>query len=117
MLSVAMCSASPEAEAFVRFCYQRRRVGWPELYDEMCAVATRGLFRGMGPADLAEVGVGFSLFETPQLAQLVARIVIEEQAARRTARAADLAAAQAAADEAARTEADLRSAVLVAGAA
>ena len=40
--------STPEAEAFVRFCYQRRRVGWPELYDEMCAVATRGLFRGMG---------------------------------------------------------------------
>ena len=59
---------SPEAEAFVRFCYQRRRVGWPELYDEMCAVATRGLFRGMGHEALAEIGVGFSLFETPRLA-------------------------------------------------
>ena len=28
----------------------RRRVGWPELYDEMCAVASRGLFRGYGDA-------------------------------------------------------------------
>ena len=64
----AACS-SPEAEAFVRFCYQRRRVGWPELYDEMCAVATRGLYRGMGHEALAEIGVGFSLFETPRLAR------------------------------------------------
>ena len=72
----------------MRFCYQRRRVGWPELYDEMCAVATRGLFRGMGHDALAEVGVGFSLFETPRLAHLVPRIVGEEQAARRAARAA-----------------------------
>jgi hypothetical protein len=80
--------ASPEAEAFVRFCYQRRRVGWPELYDEMCAVATRGLFRGMGNDALAEIGVGFSLFETPRLAQLVSRVVSEEQAVRRAARAA-----------------------------
>jgi hypothetical protein len=79
---------TPEAEAFVRFCHQRRRVGWPELYDEMCLVATRGLFRGMGRDALAEVGVGFSLFETPRLAQLVARVVAEEQAARRAARAA-----------------------------
>ncbi len=79
---------SPEAEAFVRFCYQRRRVGWPELYDEMCLVATRGLFRGMGSDALAEVGVGFSLFETPRLAAIVMRIVGEEQAARRAARAA-----------------------------
>ena len=79
---------TPEAEAFVRFCYQRRRVGWPELYDEMCAVATRGLYRGMGTDALAEIGVGFSLFETPKLAQLVAMVVAEEQAARRAAKAA-----------------------------
>ena len=62
----AACPSTPEAEAFVRFCYQRRRVGWPELYDEMCAVATRGLYRGMGHEALAEIGVGFSLFETPR---------------------------------------------------
>ncbi len=91
----AACS-SPEAEAFVRFCYQRRRVGWPELYDEMCAVATRGLYRGMGHEALAEIGVGFSLFETPRLAQLVTRIVTEEQAARRAARAAMIEASEAA---------------------
>ncbi len=87
-MSAAALAASPVAEAFVRYCYQRRRVGWPELYDEMCLVATRGLFRGMGHDALADVGVGFSLFETPRLAQLVARIVGEEQAARRAARAA-----------------------------
>jgi hypothetical protein len=77
-----------EAEAFVRFCYQRRRAGWPELYDEMCAVAARGLFRGMSTDALAEIGVGFSLFETPRLAALVTRIAAEEQAARRAARVA-----------------------------
>ena len=85
---------TPEAESFVRFCYQRRRVGWPELYDEMCLVATRGLFRGMGSDALAEVGVGFSLFETPRLAAIVMRIVGEEQEARRTARAAAIEAAR-----------------------
>ena len=79
---------TPEAEAFVRFCYLRRRVGWPELYDEMCAVATRGLYRGMGTDALADIGVGFSLFETPKLARLVAMVVAEEQAARRAAKAA-----------------------------
>ena len=91
---------TPEAEAFVRFCYQRRRVGWPELYDEMCLVATRGLYRGMGHDALSEIGVGFSLFQTPRLAALVCRIAAEEQAARRAARAAALEAA--ARDEAAR---------------
>jgi hypothetical protein len=89
------CSSTPEAEAFVRFCYQRRRVGWPELYDEMCAVATRGLFHGMGHDALAEIGIGFSLFETPRLAVLVTRVAAEEQAARRAARVMALEAAQA----------------------
>jgi hypothetical protein len=86
--------STPEAEAFVRFCYQRRRAGWPELYDEMCAVAARGLFRGMGTDALAEIGVGFSLFETPRLAVLVTRVAAEEQAARRAARVAALEAAR-----------------------
>lgn len=84
----AASTSTPEAEAFVRFCYQRRRVGWPELYDEMCAVATRGLYQGMGHEALAEIGVGFSLFETPRLAQLVTRVAAEEQAARKAAKAA-----------------------------
>ena len=86
--TAAAATFTPEAEAFVRFCYQRRRVGWPELYDEMCLVATRGLFRGMGSDALGEIGVGFSLFETPRMALLVHRIVGEELAARRAARLA-----------------------------
>lgn len=73
----------PEAAEFVRFCYRRRRVGWPELYDEMCAVAARGLFRGYGADDLAGLGIGFSLFDMPALAVLVRRIVDEELALRR----------------------------------
>jgi hypothetical protein len=73
----------PEAVEFIRFCYRRRRVGWPELYDEMCAVAARGLFRGLVTDDLAAHGIGFSLFDTPALAALSASVVVEEQAARR----------------------------------
>ena len=49
----------------------------------MCAVAARGLFRGMGHDALAEFGIGFSLFEMPSLAAIVARVVAEEQARRR----------------------------------
>ena len=73
----------PDAIEFVRFCYRRRRVGWPELYDEMCAVAARGLFRGLGSDDLAGLGIGFSLFDMPALAGLAAGVVNEEQARRR----------------------------------
>ena len=72
-------TASADAAEFVRFCYRRRRVGWPELYDEMCAVAGRGLYRGWGSDELNAEGIGFSLFEMPALAALVHRIIAEEQ--------------------------------------
>jgi hypothetical protein len=71
---------SAEAVEFVRFCFARRRVGWPELYDEMCAVAGRGLFRGLGPDELAEHGICFGLSEMPRLAAFVTEIVAEDRA-------------------------------------
>ncbi len=79
-------AADPSAEAidFVRFCYLRRRVGWPELYDEMCAVASRGLYHGWGLAELSEHGIGFSLFETPALARVAADVAREESERRST---------------------------------
>jgi hypothetical protein len=73
----------PEAIGFVRFCYRRRRVGWPELYDEMCAVAGRGLYHGYTVDDLSGIGVGLTLFEMPALAAIVQRVVAEDQERRR----------------------------------
>ena len=69
-----------DAVEFIRFCYARRRVGWPELYDEMCAVASRGLFRGWGPDELSANGIGFGLFEMPRLASTVNELVTEDRA-------------------------------------
>jgi len=89
---------SEDAVEFVRFCYRRRGVGWPELYDEMCAVANRGLFRGWSCDDLGAEGIGFSLFELPALASLVHRVVAEEHA--RRAQLASAAVVRAAADAA-----------------
>ena len=70
--------SSAEAAAFIRFCYRRRRTGWPELYDEMCAVASRRLYNGWGFQELADIGIGFSLFETQTLAALAREIALEE---------------------------------------
>ena len=81
--SAATGTPDPDAIEFVRFCYRRRRVGWPELYDEMCAVAGRSLFRGFDADDLAGLGIGFSLFDMPALSVLASRVVAEEQARRR----------------------------------
>jgi len=78
----------PEAIEFVRFCYRRRRVGWPELYDEMCAVAGRGLYQGYGAEELASIGIGLGLFQMPALAILVARVVAEDLERRRRTAAA-----------------------------
>ena len=63
---------------FVRFCHRRRRVGWPELYDEMCRVASRGLYHGWGFGELAEHGIAFGLVEMPRLAGLVADVVSQD---------------------------------------
>src|SRR6185369_13043522 len=81
-------AAEPEAIDFVRFCHRRRRVGWPELYDEMCAVAGRGLYRGYGAEELSSIGIGFGLFQMPALAGLVAQVVAEDVERRRRSAAA-----------------------------
>ena len=65
---------------FVRFCYRRRPVGWPLIYDEMCAVAGHGLFRGLGYSELAERGISFCLSEMPRLCQMAQRVITEETA-------------------------------------
>ncbi len=83
--------AEPEAIDFVRFCHRRRRVGWPELYDEMCAVAGRGLYRGYGADELSSIGIGLGLFQMPALAGLVAQVVAEDHERRRRSAAALLA--------------------------
>ena len=65
---------------FVRFCYRRRHVAWPVLYDEISVVAGRGLFRGMSYTDLAEHGVSLCLADLPRLATLTQRVIAEETA-------------------------------------
>ena len=76
-------SDDPEAIDFVRFCYRRRHVGWPELYDEMCAVAGRGLYRGLAADDLGRIGIGFALDQMPALATIVHQVVAEDRERRR----------------------------------
>jgi len=76
-------SDDPEAIDFVRFCYHRRHVGWPELYDEMCAVAGRGLYRGFVADDLGRIGIGFALDQMPALATIVHQVVAEDRERRR----------------------------------
>jgi hypothetical protein len=71
--------ADAEAVAFVRFCYRRRAVVWPELYDEMCAVAAHGDYRGLGYEQLEGLGIRFVLTALPRLAEMAARVIAEER--------------------------------------
>lgn len=68
-----------EVVAFIRYCYQRRRIGWPELYDEMCGVAARAEFRGIDYERLEALGVRFSLQEMGRLAALAQQVVADER--------------------------------------
>jgi len=73
---------SPEAMEFVRFCYRRSGVTWPDLYDEMCATAARGTYHGLDYEALATFGISFALTEMPRLAAMTQRVVDEERATR-----------------------------------
>ena len=81
--SAAARPAGPDAIEFVRFCYRRKHVGWPELYDEMCAVANRGLFRGFDAEALSGIGIGLCLSDMPGLAAMAVQVAAEDQQARR----------------------------------
>jgi hypothetical protein len=65
----------PDVVEFIRFCHRRRHVGWPEIYDEMCAVAARREFNGWGHDQLAEHGLTFALFEMTRLSGWVRSVL------------------------------------------
>jgi hypothetical protein len=65
----------PDVAEFIRFCHERKRVGWPELYDEMCAVAARREFNGWDHDQFAARGLTFSLFEMPRLSGWVRAVL------------------------------------------
>lgn len=75
----ALCA---EAIEFVRFCHRRSGATWPDIYDEMCAVAARGSFRGMGYDELGELGVSFGLTHLAPLARATAEVVDEDRRSR-----------------------------------
>jgi len=62
------------ATEFVLFCLKRRPARWPEIYDEMCWVAGRRLFHGLGYEDLSRAGLSLSLAGLPQLRRLVEEV-------------------------------------------
>jgi hypothetical protein len=72
---VAADAPPPDVAEFIRFCHGRKHVGWPELYDEMCAVAARREFNGWDHEQFAARGLTFSLFEMPRLSAWVRSVL------------------------------------------
>ena len=60
---------------FVLFCFERRPVAWPTLYDEMCFVAGHRLFRGLGYEELRDAGLDFTLVGLGQIARLAQEVI------------------------------------------
>jgi len=68
--------AEQVAREFVSFCLGRLSSDsdWGHLYDEMCHVAARGLFRGWGYLELSSHGVSLSLINLHPLRELHASL-------------------------------------------
>jgi hypothetical protein len=61
------------AREFARYIASRtsRSTSWPNIYDEMCRVARSREFRGMGYAELEDIGVSLSITGLERTCQLL----------------------------------------------
>ena len=73
-----METLNPLARDFILFCVHRQGREWPALYDEMCRVAGRHLFRGLGYAELRGLGVSLSLTSIEDTIRMVDIVMAQE---------------------------------------
>ena len=73
-----MESLNPLARDFILFCVHRHGREWPALYDEMCWVAGRRLFRGLGYAELRGLGLSLSLTNVEDTIRMVDIVMAQE---------------------------------------
>lgn len=74
-----MNSLDPELHDFILFCIERRGTDWPALYDEMARVAGQRLFKGMGRAELKQLGLSLALDSLDKTLELVKEVVAQRQ--------------------------------------
>lgn len=73
-----MEALDPLAHDFILFCLRRNGGAWPALYDEMCWVAGRHLFRGLGYAELRGLGLSLSLTNIEGTIRMVDVVMAQE---------------------------------------
>ena len=74
-----MHSMDPQVRDFVLFCVERRGNTWPALYDEMAMVAGQRMFRGLGHAELKQLGFSLALDHLDETIQLAKQAVGQAQ--------------------------------------
>lgn len=73
-----METLNPVAHDFILFCLHRQGGEWPALYDEMCWVAGRHLFRGLGYAELRGLGLSLSLTKIEDTIRMVDTVAAQK---------------------------------------
>ena len=68
----------PHLHEFVLLCAGRAGHDWPDLYDEMCYTAARKKYRGLGYAELRELGLPLDLNGLDTTAALVDSVLAGE---------------------------------------
>lgn len=59
---------------FIAFCFSRKAVEWPRLYDEMCYVASNRLYNGLGYDELNQAGVDFTLSGIAKMSRIAKEV-------------------------------------------
>ena len=76
-----MNSLAPELRDFILFCVDRRGSDWPVLYDEMACVAGQRLFKGLGRAELKQLGLSLALDSLDRTIELVQQAISQDRRA------------------------------------
>jgi hypothetical protein len=59
---------------FIAFCYERNQREWPRLYDEMCYVASKRLYRGLGYDELKDAGVDLTFTGMTKMSRIAKEV-------------------------------------------
>ena len=70
----------PHLHEFVLACARRAGHDWTDLYDEMCRVAARRQYRGLGYAELRDLGLALDLGSLDATAALVDDVLSKAKA-------------------------------------
>ena len=68
---------------FIAFCYERSQREWPKLYDEMCNVASKRLYKGLGYDELKDAGVDLTFSGMTKMSR-IAKEVTHQMRSRRS---------------------------------